>query len=882
MTISLAEIEMYGNLSGAWTDQSVSPSVCTILNGQLWLDSDGTGAAIAEQAVTINENVLHVLKLTVQNGPVNVRIGPTSGSYSLLDLTAIGTGIHYLEFTPAIGTVYVQIWHKANAGRVIDDVSILPGTELRITTPYAEADIPYIHYQQLSDVQYLTCDGYEPRRIERRGHRSWSVTKFRPDDGPFQSTNITETTMKASATSGEITLTASASKFTSDHVGTLIQLSGAGQYVTKTATGGDTYSAGIKVTGIGSGQRTFGFLITGTFVASVRVQRSSGNENNYQDYLGPYTSPTQGTHYDAQDNQTWYFRLAVKSGEFTSGAVVMSLTFAGGSTTGVGRIVSVISGTEARAECLSNMPGVSSVKTWKLGSWNATDGWPVGVTHGFGRLWLGRGTRVWASKADDFTSFLEGTESDQAISARLGTGSPEAVSWLGFTGHLVIGTKTQEFLGLANSQQEVVSPTNFQILPRTHDGSSNLMPVTAPGTLIYVHRTLKKIIQFVQDPKAISDTSYTAVDLNRLSPDLLWDGVVKLAIQDEPERRIYVVLKNGLCQVLLFRREEEVVAWGTIKTDGFIEDVSVVPQSGSDSVTFIVRRTIGGAQKRYIEKLGDELVLNDEDYYHLDSSVEYALTRPETKLQLIEAAIPTSPRSFTLSTEASAFVVGDVGKKVWAHIDDATLKLTISAYTSATAVTATLDWGMEPGEQGMPEFDAADDEDRVAPAGRWGMNTAVTAFAGLSHLDGRDVRLFGDMVDYGTATVSAGAVTFPSAVSVAYVGLPFKSRWKSLKLSYGAQKGTALTMSKAVKSVAFILHRCGATLTYGFSFGKLRPLKRNTSLIPMGAPVPLYSGEQFEAFDAQYRKDARVCLEVDGPHPATVSAYVPTISEHDR
>ena len=814
MTVAFAEIELYGALSGAWVDASTLPAVCTVLNGQLWLDSDGTVSAVVQQTVVINElDTLHVLTFEVVHGPVNVRIGTTAGGKDVLAVSALGTGLHTLEFRSASSPVVLQFWHDANAGRVIDNVSILPGPAYTFDVPYASTDLAKIHYQQLSDVLYLTCPSHEPRRLERRGHRSWSLVKYRPNDGPFGDINTTNTSMKSSGTSGEVTIIASTEVFRSTDVGTLVEIVGAGQYVSKVATAGDTYSAGIKVTGLNSTERTFSFLITGTFVANVRIQRSSGNENSYQDYLGPYTTPTQGTHYDAQDNQTWYFRIAVKAGEYTSGSVSMSLTFSGGTTTGVARVIGYLSSTQVRAECLTNMPGTNPLRTWRKSSWNANDGWPVAITHGFGRLWFGRGTRLWSTKSDDFTSMKSGTEADAAISAKLGVGSPEAIRFLGFTAHLIIGTKTQEFVGLGNTNTEAVGPTNFQTLPSTQEGGSDRMPVSTLRSMLFPHRTLRKLMQFVNDPKAISETAYTAVDLNRLSPDLLWDGIVRIAVQHEPERRIYVVLESGVCQVLLFRREEDVVAWATIKTLGFIEDVSVASQADEDAVTFIVRRAVGGVSMRFIEKLGDEIVLNDEDLFHLDSTLGLELSRPDATLQIYDYGVDPD---VTLVADADVFNLGTFGDKIWVHIGDATLLMTATSYVDATTITASVDWVLR-----SDELDGLTEADMVVPPGRWGTNPVTSSLTGLDHLEGETVRVLGDMQDLGDYTVTGGSVTLSQAVSVAYAGIKTRSRWKSLKLSYGAQKGSALTMPKAIKSLAFLLYRTGATLRYGHSFGNL-------------------------------------------------------------
>ncbi|MGL9734736.1 MAG: hypothetical protein ACR5LF_00275 [Symbiopectobacterium sp.] len=55
--------------------------------------------------------------------------------------------------------------------------------------------------------------------------------KYEAADGPFNTLNVTGTSLKPSATTGEITLTASSPLFQSGHVGALFRLESSGQTV---------------------------------------------------------------------------------------------------------------------------------------------------------------------------------------------------------------------------------------------------------------------------------------------------------------------------------------------------------------------------------------------------------------------------------------------------------------------------------------------------------------------------------------------------------------------------------------------------------------------------------------------------------------------------
>lgn len=863
---------------GSWTDESVSPAAASVLDGRLWLDSDGANDSIARRAITIaagDQGKLHVVAFSVYHGPINISIGTTLGGYELLDKRTLGTGVHYLEWTPSVGTgtVYLDFWHNDNAGRAIESVVILSGPSFAIPTPYPADTLLDVHYAQQGDVLTLTHGTAWVRRLIRRGHRSWSLEKLLPNDGPFNTLNTTNVTISTDAITGEVNLTASEPLFTTDDEGVLFSLTNQGQTQTETATSADTYTNGIRVTGINSETRTFTVTITITGNLTVQLQASSGNENDYNAVKDhdAHTSSTTFTFYDANDNQVWYYRLGCTS--YTDGAATMTMAYHGGSGTGVIRVIYINSSTSAYGEVLKTLASTFASKTWKRGAWSDAQGHPVSITRGYGRHWYGRGIKVWSTVSDDFTSFDTGDgKDDRAIAVTIAAPSADAIKWMSYLGNVIIGTSTAEYIGLPITNAQVVAPNNFQVIDKTYRGGTSLMPVNADGSVLFVDRSRRKLIQFVQNPKALSDTAYISVDLNELSTELTWDGITSVAIQRTPEPRIFCVLGSGVCRVLLFRRDIGdlgIAAWATIKTKGgVIEYVTVLPQGNEDIVYFMVRRTVGGVMQRSLERLGASVVLNDEDLYHLDAALELNLERPDTR-----AIASAASGAITITTDDAAFAVGDIGKVVWIGGGQAE----ITGYTSTTEVSATVRFP-------VTVLDEDGDPDPAA-SGRWGMGAEVGRVEGLDHLVGETVRIYGDMTDLGTATVDEeGGVDLPKDCSVVKVGKDVVSRFKSLKLSYGAQKGTALNQNKAVKNLSLILYRTGSTLNFGHSFATndLKPVDTRTTEVLPGQPTPLFTGEWFGGQNGAIQTDARQHYEVRGPAPATVLAHVLDIDTRDR
>lgn len=79
-----------------------------------------------------------------------------------------------------------------------------------IASPYDENDLDEIKFTQSADILYLTHPNYQTRKLSRTGHTAFSFSLLEAIDGPWGDINTTATTLAASATSGNVTITASA------------------------------------------------------------------------------------------------------------------------------------------------------------------------------------------------------------------------------------------------------------------------------------------------------------------------------------------------------------------------------------------------------------------------------------------------------------------------------------------------------------------------------------------------------------------------------------------------------------------------------------------------------------------------------------------------
>ena len=95
-----------------------------------------------------------------------------------------------------------------------------------IPNDYTEAQLDQIQFAQKNDVIYLTHDDHEPATLARTSGNNWARTDITFLNGPYQDDNLTAITLTPSATTGSITVTASAAAFTTGNIGSMYKIGG--------------------------------------------------------------------------------------------------------------------------------------------------------------------------------------------------------------------------------------------------------------------------------------------------------------------------------------------------------------------------------------------------------------------------------------------------------------------------------------------------------------------------------------------------------------------------------------------------------------------------------------------------------------------------------
>ncbi len=787
--VSVSTAVTSGDFSSAtgWTDADNAGATSAITGGKLELTGTRFAAAIRKQEVTVSggdANKEHALRIVVDRGPVTLRVGSSDGADDYVTEANLGTGIHSLAFTPT-GNFWVQFSSLAQAKKIVDSCTVESAGAVEITSPYAEADLRKIRYDQSGDVVYLTCNGYQQRKIERRGTgRSWSLVLYEPEDGPFRAINTSAITLTPSGLTGDITLTASRRLFKSSNVGSLFKITSIGQRVTASISGADQWSDYIKVVGIGATQRSFNVVRSNIGSNTVTLQRSVGEPGAWVD-VASYTTNGTIAFNDALDNQTIYYRIGIKAGGYSSGTTDVELNYANGGLTGIARVTAYTSETQVSAAVLAPMGGTTGSSDWSEGEWSPRRGYPSACVLHDGRLWFGGKTKIIGSVSDAFESFDEETEGDSApINRSIGQGPVDNINWMVSLARLLLGTDGQEWSVRSNSLDEPLTVENFTMKSPSTQGSAEVGAVKLDDTALFVDKSSTTLYMMTNNSADISYGygDYASKNLCEIVPEIGQSGILRLAVQRRPDTRIHCLLGNGKVGVLISQPAEEVLCWLLVETSGTVEDIVVLPGQVEDEVFYQVARTVNGNTVRYLEKW----------------------------------AMESECQGGTVNKQADCFVIYD--------------------------------------------------------------DVSTTTISGLSHLEGRQVVVWGNGKDLGTYTVASGAITVSEAVTDAVIGLKYESWYKSSKLAYAADGGTALTIKKKADKLGVILRN---THYQGLKYGRTLvladmddlPLVENEEITPDHTVWEEYDTDVFE-FPGETDSDARLCLYACAPRPCTVLAGV--------
>ncbi|MER9574902.1 hypothetical protein NKI78_04515 [Mesorhizobium sp. M0400] len=556
---------------------------------------------------------------------------------------------------------------------------------VEVVAPYAEADLFNLQFVQSADQMWITHENYKPQVLTRTAHTTWTLAEFLFLDGPYDEINQTATTLTPAATGNAIPVmtsntlpsgtvsnadaSANAYKAFDGVKQQAVQIAGSpngwlryqfgggaakavdAYWITASNDHADTSAPtqwqfrgshnGIDWTTLDSRDGE-----TGWSKSETRFYDGFNNTVAYEYYELTFSG---GGTTDTMIGELALHEYAPSQTPFnlTASSIVGINDGTGFQTTDVGRAIRLLGGDGfwrwAKVIARTNttvvtiqlyghaLPDLSPITRWRLGTFVPGKYVQSGSLYEE-RLAFSRKFSVYASQTGDFDNFATGEKDSDALEfVQAGGGQANDITWVAESdGALVIGTLGGIRALSGSGIDEALTPSSFKNRRSRTFGCAPRRPVDAGQSFLYLTRSRKSIAELTQNATG----RFTSDDVGQISEHIPKKGVVELAFQSDPDPILWFPLDNGELGGYTHQPSQEVrgmhrhdIAGSFSGSDwGIVESAVVTPgQTGTDDLWLIVKRTIDGVTKRYIEMKTVPFEYGEmDDAFEVDCGLTYS------------------------------------------------------------------------------------------------------------------------------------------------------------------------------------------------------------------------------------------------------------------
>jgi hypothetical protein len=512
------------------------------------------------------------------------------------------------------------------------------------------------------------------------------------------------------------------------------------------------------------------------------------------------------------------------------------------------RIVSRISATQITVKIYGQaLPDTSPITRWRLGALYQGNH-PACVTIHENRLALAVNDRVFLSQPDDYDNFSP-TEPDSrvlpasAINERIPAfnakrGARARIQTMKSNDYqLVIGTTAGMATLQSNSFGEGITSENVTIRPQDGRGFGRMDADVIGDSVLGIDNTRQRVMgTFPRDGSG----RLGAQDLSLPADDITSKGITFTTLQDYPHSILWTGLEDGTLGGLTIQPEEQVQGWhehvlgGRFIDNGRrlpaqVESSCAVPGRGGtrDLAYFLVKRTIGGVTRRFVEEMQDFWTVGQGplDQYFVDGGLRYEGNEDETAtLSIVSGSGPTTVRSIN-TTNCPAFTAGQA---LAIHDGVRWHRGRIQTVDGSNDITWLPDspnaYPREPDgfrwyyvDSEWTQLEEGDHydvyaniyEDLAQTTSIWRWSLGIETLTGLDDYEGERIDLLVDGYPIMGQLVTDGEITGLPEGCVIAAGFHSPCKGRLLPIEAGSQNGSAQNKQRQVYGVDFDLLESG-------------------------------------------------------------------------
>ncbi|MBI2798970.1 MAG: hypothetical protein HYX63_01585 [Gammaproteobacteria bacterium] len=646
------------------------------------------------------------------------------------------TQAYILEF----GDLYLRFYK--------DKAQIGPAYE--IVSPYTEADLFGIEWTQAADTMFIFHPSYYPRRLTRLADNLWKLVQAPFKVEPSEETGTLGTmTATLSALSGAITVTAASAIFQNADVGRQV-------------------ASGLGIATITS--------FTSTTVVNATVVDAFSSVNLAANAWTITESPKTTCTPSAAGPEGAVITLTTAANAWNAADVGKYVK----TNDGLVEITSLTSAVIANGTVRMILASTAAAASggWRLQPklWNDLNGYPSCGTL-FEQHLITAGSPAFPQRMDAtriglYLDFGSGTGGSDGFAYEMVSEQYNRILHL-VSGRVLVPLTTSGEFSVTGSNISAVGPTNILVRNPSNYGCNGVRPVRVGHLGVFCQRAGRKLRTVVYSAQT---EAYAAPDLTWFAEHVTTSGIVDMTYQQEPDSLIWAVRADGtiaLCTLNVdiqgqyqAEYQQSSIGWARRITDGLYESVATIPYQGADQTWVLVKRTVNGVTKRYVEvidALNTDAAITGTTFSAITGATWAASVVTITKAGHGYSTGDTIRQRKTVPTGYNGdYVITNTG---------------VNSYTYALAVN--------PGA--------------VTTLGESGKATA--AWGGLSHLEAKSVDVLGDGSVLPQVVVSGGAVTLSRAAYEVEIGLHYNSTLELLPIEdqrVGSVSGNVVSIHETI------------------------------------------------------------------------------------
>lgn len=465
--------------------------------------------------------------------------------------------------------------------------------------------------------------------------------------------------------------------------------------------------------------------------------------------------------------------------------------------------------------------------------------------------------KIWMTKSGTESNLSYGLpiRDDDRIEFRVAAREANTIRHIVPLTQLLLLTGSAEWR-VSSLNSDEITPTTISVRPQSYIGASNVQPVIINNALVYCGARGGHVRELGYNWQA---SGFITNDLSIRSAHLFDNYEISdMAFAKAPIQMVWFVSTSGMLLGLTYTPEQQVGAWHKHDTDGVFESCTVVAEGNEDRLYVVVKRTINGQTKRYVERMASRHFDSIEGAFFVDSGATYDGTNTSATTVTVSGGTTWGPSDVLTITASTAIFTypgtGDVNDAI-VLTDSAGKKyrLTIRSTTSTTVATARVDVTLPTSLR----------------------NTATTRYSfarntisGLTWLEGKTVSILADGAVQPQKVVTSGAITIDRASSIIHIGLPYDSDLQSLPLAMGIDNGMGQGRYKNVNK-AWLRVFQSSGIFIGPDADHLVEAKQRTTE-PYGSPPALKTEEIQIMLTPSWLDSGQVFVRQSDPLPLSI------------